>query len=87
MTGNDEDRRDDTDNQSGWPLLPIMREFVDSGYMFGYTVLNPLETYKTYAPTLNQWSWGLLGKTVSPKEKYSPDLTGRVIFVTGGRLR
>lgn len=79
------DTRDDIGDQSNWSLYSVMRELLDTGgSMAAHAVLHPSETCKTFAPTLNQWSWGLLGKTISPMEKYSPDLAGRVIFVTGG---
>lgn len=83
MTSND-DKRDDTNNQSDWPLLPAMRELMDTGGIAAHAILHPFETCKTYAPTFHQLSWGLVGNTIDPLEKYSPDLSGKVIFVTGG---
>jgi hypothetical protein len=84
MTSHGEDKLDDINNQSSWPLLPGMRELIDASGLVGHALLHPSEACKSFAPTLNQWSAGLLGKTVAPMEKYSPDLAGKVIFVTGG---
>lgn len=83
MAGND-DKRDDMNEQTGWPLLPAMRELLDWGGLAGHAILHPFETCKTFAPTFHQLSWGLVGKTIDPREKYSPDLSGKVVFVTGG---
>ncbi|KAK2765093.1 hypothetical protein FQN54_008792 [Arachnomyces sp. PD_36] len=88
MTEPSEDKHNNNsaniNTSSSWPLPTVMREFIDTSGLGLHAILHPSETYKTYAPTFNQWTGGLIGKTISPTEKYSPDLSGKVIFVTGG---
>lgn len=53
------------------------------GSMVAYTFRNPVESYLGVAPTLHELTMGLMGSSFRP-ERDIMDLTGKVIFVTGG---
>ena len=48
-------------------------------------LLRPRDLYSSVGPTLNELSFGLLGSYFEP-ERDVIDLTGKVVFVTGGRI-
>lgn len=59
----------------------------DSGAMstFALSALRqPGDLFASVGPTLNELSFGLLGSSFKP-ERDVEDLSGKVIFVTGGR--
>lgn len=61
-----------------------MTDLLDFRHVFIESVLHPVEAYKAYLPHLNVY--GLFGSnTFSPKIDI-PDLSGKVILVTGGQL-
>lgn len=46
----------------------------------------PRDFFSSVGPTLNEFSFGLLGSSFKP-ERDVVDLTGKVIFVTGGKVQ
>lgn len=53
--------------------------------LIAHGLLNPVEFYTSIGPTLNELTMGLLGPSFKP-ERDIADLTGKVVFVTGGML-
>lgn len=47
-------------------------------------LLRPRDLFSSVGPTLNELSFGLLGSSFEP-ERDVVDLTGKVVFVTGGK--
>ena len=63
-------------------LQPIT-DVLEFRHVFFEFVLHPVDTYQAYLPHLNVYElFG--GKTFSP-ERDIPDLSGKVILVTGGQ--
>lgn len=54
-----------------------------SGIVVNGLFRRPLETYSSVGPTLSEVSFGLLGESFVP-ERDIGDLSGKVVFVTGG---
>ncbi|KAF4212153.1 hypothetical protein CNMCM6805_002126 [Aspergillus fumigatiaffinis] len=48
-----------------------------------HAILHPLDFYSSVGPTLNESTFGLLGASFDPRRDIT-DLSGKVIFVTGG---
>ena len=76
MDGRSDENEKPQSNQS-------VKELIDISRMVGHGFLHPIESFQTFAPSLNRLSLGLVGKTFSP-ETDTPDLAGKIIFVTGG---
>jgi hypothetical protein len=51
-----------------------------------HAILHPLDFYSSVGPTLNESTFGLLGASFDPRRDIT-DLSGKVIFVTGGNLQ
>ena len=63
-------------------VLQALRDLLDFKHAFYQLILNPVDTCKAYLPPFNPY--GLFGgDTFSPKN--IPDLSGKVILVTGGQ--
>ena len=65
-------------------VLQALRDLLDFRHAFYELILNPVETYKAYLPPFN--AYGLFGGDTFSPEKNIPDLSGKVILVTGGQL-
>lgn len=64
-------------------VLQALRDLLDFRHAFYEMILNPVETYKAYVPPFNPY--GLFGGNTFSPEKDIPDLSGKVILVTGGQ--
>ena len=63
--------------------LQAITDVLDFRHAFFEFILHPVDTYHAYLPHLNVYElFG--GKSFSP-EKDIPDLSGKVILVTGGQ--
>lgn len=65
------------------PVLQALRDLLDFRHALYELILNPVETYKAYLPPLS--AYGLFGGDAFSPEKDVPDLSGKVILVTGGQ--
>lgn len=52
--------------------------------MFSYALQHPKDLYSSVGPTLHEATFGALGSLFDPQRDIG-DLTGKVIFVTGGK--
>ena len=64
-------------------VLQALKDLLDFRHAFYEMILNPVETYKAYVPPFNPY--GLFGGDTFSPEKDIPDLSGKVILVTGGQ--
>lgn len=64
-------------------VLEALKDLLDFRHAVYELILNPVETYKAYLPPFN--SYGLFGGDTFSPEKDIPDLSGKVILVTGGQ--
>jgi hypothetical protein len=75
-----------TPNNAGPNLNPRSTLSQDLHAIFGvawYGLLNPAELWTSIGPTLSELTGGLLGQSFRP-ERDIPDLSGKVVFITGG---
>lgn len=54
-----------------------------SGFITNGLFPRPLEFFSSVGPTVNELTFGLLGQSFVPQRDIR-DLTGKVVFVTGG---
>ena len=64
-------------------VLQALRDLLDFRHAFYQLILNPVDTCKAYLPPFN--AYGLFGGDTFLPEKNIPDLSGKVILVTGGQ--
>lgn len=65
-------------------MSTILKDVAVVGSTLGKSLVrNPMELYSSFGPTLNELTFGALGDSFVP-ERDVGDLTGRVVFVTGG---
>lgn len=57
-----------------------------AGSFASHAILHPLDFYSSVGPTLNELTFGLLGASFEPRRDIT-DLSGKVIFVTGGKFQ
>ncbi len=63
--------------------LQAITDLQDFRHVFFEAVLHPVEAYKAYLPHLNVYDF--FGSNSFSPEKDIPDLSGKVILVTGGQ--
>ncbi|KAE8351363.1 hypothetical protein BDV28DRAFT_137226 [Aspergillus coremiiformis] len=63
--------------------MSLFQDIAAAGAFAFHTLSHPLDTYSSVGPTLNEATFGLLGSSFEPKRDIG-DLSGKVIFVTGG---
>jgi hypothetical protein len=66
------------------PQNTIVGDLMASLYLLGYSLFHPIETIPALGPTFNELSLGFIGESFQP-DRDIPDLTGKVVLVTGGR--
>ncbi|KAL4898764.1 hypothetical protein BDV59DRAFT_167474 [Aspergillus ambiguus] len=62
-------------------MVRVELESINS--LASHALFHPVDTFLSVGPTLNETTCGLLGSSFDPKRDV-PDLSGKVIFVTGG---
>ncbi|KAF7155642.1 hypothetical protein CNMCM5623_008184 [Aspergillus felis] len=62
-----------------------LSDFAIAASLASYAILHPLDFYSSVGPTVNETTFGLLGASFDPKRDIT-DLSGKVIFVTGGNI-
>ncbi|KAL4919282.1 hypothetical protein BDW62DRAFT_216972 [Aspergillus aurantiobrunneus] len=63
--------------------VKTFQDVVGLSGMVSHAIRHPLDFHYSVGPTLNEVSGGLVGSSFDP-ERDIPDLSGKVIFVTGG---
>ncbi|KAF9884471.1 hypothetical protein FE257_001732 [Aspergillus nanangensis] len=61
----------------------VKAELAAANAVASHALLHPLDIFRSLGPTLNEATCGLLGKSFDP-DRDIQDLSGKVIFVTGG---
>lgn len=63
-----------------------LSNFAFAASFASHAIFHPLDFYSSVGPTLNESTFGLLGSPFDPRHDIT-DLSGKVIFVTGGNLQ
>lgn len=70
-------------NREAKATNPILRDVTVMGRFVADSLRHPLETTSSIGPTLSELTLGFFGESFVP-ERDIRDLTGQVVFVTGG---
>lgn len=65
------------------PKMALNDAVAISGFFVNGLFRHPLDFYSSVGPTLSELTFGLCGESFVP-ERDIGDLTGKVVFVTGG---
>lgn len=63
--------------------IQSLQDIFGIGSFIAYAIRHPLDFHYSVGPTLHELTGGLLGSSFEP-ERDIPDLSGKVIFITGG---